>query len=267
MSAAIERAIAELTLGPEVAPRDPAQVATWLDRNGVDEQDREFLLAGGIERLSVYRRLVRRSHWGVLELAIPRALVRLGPLAHEYFDAFLAAGGSRSHYLRDVTVELLDFCEPRWAEDERVPAYMMELARHEALHIEIAAKPAKPPDQEPGELALDRGVRFIEAVKLMSYGHRIHELSEDAADRTEPASGDTHLLVYRSPEHEVRYLELTPLAHEILRGLIETQLTLQDSIVGACQAAGEAVSDNVVQGVARVLADLADRGALLGARH
>ena len=99
----------------------------------------------------------------------------------------------------------------------------------------------------------------------MQYTHAVHELPEAAADRTSPEPRRTHLLVYRSPEHEVRYLELTPLAYAITRSLLQECQTLQDAIVGACQAAGEPLTDLVVQGTAKVLADLAERGALLGA--
>ncbi len=82
---------------------------------------------------------------------------------------------------------------------------------------------ARPIGDEPGELSLDAPVAFVEAVRLMRYDYALHELSEDVADRTEPTRRPTALFVYRNPEHEVRYLELTPLARAIIERLLDGQ--------------------------------------------
>ena len=62
----------------------------------------------------------------------------------------------------------------------------------------------------------------------------------------------------------MRYLELTPLAAGIL-GELFAGASLRDAIERACRQRGIALDDSVIAGSARVLADLADRGALLGA--
>ncbi|MBX3184914.1 MAG: DUF692 family protein [Polyangiaceae bacterium] len=261
---AFERAFAELTCGPEVAWEDPAALADWTSQVGLPEPDRAALLESGFGYLGVYRDLVRGNLYGAIELAIPRALRRLGDeLFLETFDAWLSEVGPRTHYLRDATRELLDFAEPRWAGDPRVPPYLLELARHEALRIEVGSELARPRDQEPRELSLEAGVAFIEAARLVRYQHRVHCLSEDEADTSPPEAEPCALLVYRSPSHEVRYLELTPLAASILERLLAGE-PLGAAIQRSCQAAGAPLTEEVITGAARVLADLAERGALLG---
>jgi hypothetical protein len=71
--------------------------------------------------------------------------------------------------------------------------------------------------------------------------------------------------VYRSPEHDVRYLELSPLAHDILRRLLGSD-ALGVAVRDAAASAGSALTEAVVAGAARLLADLADRGVIRGPR-
>lgn len=260
---ALETAIARLTLGAEVQS-DAASIAHWLDECGVHADDRAAILERGLGRLAVYRRLVRGNVQGAIELAIPRSIYRMGTDTFEaYLARWLSEDGPKTHYLRDVTREFLDFCDPLWPSDASIPAYLMELARHEALRIEVASETARPLDAEPGELELDRPVRFIEAVRLVRYRFAVHQLSEDETDETTPAERQVALLVYRSPAHDVRYLELTPLAATILERLIEG-IALQQALLDACSALGVSLTQEVLDGTARVLADLAERGALLG---
>lgn len=263
MQAALERAMHALAFGPEIDLADEGSVRAWLARSQVAPEDAEAILAAGLERMFVYRDLVRNNLFEAIEIAIPRVIVRLGPVFDEYFDRFLRERGPRTHYLRDVTRELLDFCEPAWRDDPRVAPYMMDLARHENAQIEIGAMQSGELDASAGELDLARPVRFIEAARLMRYGHAVHRLSEDLEDETVPEARPTALLVYRNPEHEVRYLELTPLAADILERLL-AGTPLGAAVTEACNASGAALTPEVLDGTARLLADLAERGALLG---
>jgi hypothetical protein len=142
---------------------------------------------------------------------------------------------------------------------------MIELARHEAVQIEVGAARSGAP-RAPAPLDLESPVQFIEAVRLMRYGWAVHLLSEDIDDRTVPDARRTDLLVYRSPEHEVRYLELTPLAAAIIERLLAGK-SLGASIREACVACGAELDPAVIEGSARVLADLGERGALIGKRE
>jgi hypothetical protein len=261
---ALENALAELVLGAELDLSDRAAVVAWLDRHGVGREDREALLESDLSRLGVYRNLVRHTLRDAVELALPRVVARLGPVFDEYFDAYLAERGPRTHYLRDVTTELLAFCAPRWADDARVAPWTMDLARHEALQIEVAAQPAAQADAPALPLELGQSVRFIEACRLVRYGYAVHRLSEDTSDRSEPLATDTALFVYRSREHEVRYLELTPLAASILERLLAGS-PLEQAIAGASAEHGAPLAEAVLTGAAKLLSDLAERGVLLGA--
>lgn len=264
MQAALESALAELVLGPDLDLRRPEVVNAWLARHGVSSEDAEAIESSGAERFLVYRRMVRSTLREALELAIPRTMARLLTRFDHYFTRFLAERGPRTHYLRIVTREFLDWCEPQWLLDAAVPPYMADLARHEALQIEIASLPILETGREVFELELDRTIRLTEAMRIVEYRYKVHELPESLDDRSEPVRSETRLLVYRSPEHEVRYLELSPLAFAILQRLVRGR-TLRQSLREACEDGDLALDASVLEGSARLLSDLAERGVLLGA--
>lgn len=263
MQGALESAFAELILGARLDADDPVALEAWLTRHGVAPEDADAIREHEIRRLLVYRRLVHGTLREAIELGMPRAVARLGPLFEEYFARFLAERGPQTHYLRDVTTELLDFCAEPWSRDPRVPAYLMDLSRLEALRIEIAAAPPRQRPEVFAPLELDAGLAFSEALRLLPCAYRVHELSESLSDRTWPAPGPTQLLVYRSPDHRVRYLELTPLAGAILTRLLAGE-SLKDSLLGATRAAGAELDDATLAGTAALLSDLSARGVVLG---
>jgi|SRR5690606_7986046 len=262
MQRALESALTELVLGAPLATDDRDAVLAFLTRHGVGDEDARALLEQGLDRLLVYRSLVRDTLEHAVRVAMPRALARLGPLFDEYFARFLAERGPATHYLRDVASEFLEFCEPLWANDARVPAYMVDLARHESLHIVVAAAPPGHAEANAA-LELDAGLRFIEAARLVRYDHAVHELSDDVDDRTPPERRETHLFVYRSPDHLVRYLAVTPLAASIL-GYLMRGASLRRSLLAAAAEHETELSDIVLSGTAKLLADLSERGAVLG---
>jgi hypothetical protein len=259
LQSALEAAVSALVHGPSVDPRD---ADAFLARYDFSEDDRAALRAE-FERLLVYRRLVRGTLREAVELAIPRTIARLGAVFDAYFDRFLAERGPRTHYLRDVTTELLDFCAPLFAVDARVPAWAHDLARHEALQIVVSSLRERVSPRELAPLELERGLCFVEAARVARYAFAVHRLPSDEADRTPPVRERTALFVYRDPEHDVRYLELSPLAAALLERLLLGE-TLKASLLAAC-AETETDPAAALDGTARLLAELAARGALLGA--
>ena len=256
--------MAELCFGPPLDPADAVAVEAWLERCEVPSADRDQIRAAGVERLLVYRDLLRSNLRQALEAAMPRSIARLGAVFDEYFDRWLDERGPRTHYLRDVTEELLAFVAPLWPKDPRVPAWTLDLARHEAVQVRVAAQAARAGGAEPAPLALDRPLCFIEAVSLMRYDHAVHELVDDVDDRAPPVARPTALFVYRSPAHEVRFLELSPLAHAILGRLLD-RIELGEAVRAACLEQNLALTESVIAGTSELLHDLGERGALLGA--
>jgi hypothetical protein len=263
VQAALESALAELTLGPEIAAGDTAGIAAWLARHRVKDLDARALTRD-FSRLLLYRQLVRGNLREALRATMPRTLARLGSTFDGYFTEFLQVSPPVTRYLRDLTPQFLDFALERWSNNPNVPGYLCDLARHEALQVEVASLLPVPKDHVPAELSLDLGVEFIDAVRLVHYAWAVHRLPEDESSQVLPEESAVSLLVYRSPEHDVRYLELGPFAQALLSCLLEERLCLQLSLSTAAERASLPLDDELLTRAAKLLAELAERGALLG---
>jgi len=245
-----------------------ASLRAFLERHALDAEDVEAILAAP-PRLPLYRRLIRNNLEGVTFRMMPRTRARLNALADGAFDAsftaFLDEAAPRTHYLRDVPAEFVAWVAPRWKARADLPAYAADLAAHELVEFAIAAAPT--PRQPPplDEVTLDRALVFAEAVRLMRYAFAVHLVSPDPEDRSEPEARATSLLVYRDAEHAVRFLDLSPLAASIVERLLAGE-TLGAALPPACAEHHTPVAEPVLTEVARLLADLGERGVLLGAR-
>lgn len=262
--AALQRAIADACLGLHADEELARDLRGFFEARGVAIEDIDAIAAAP-RRLAIYRTLVRNGLASVVARVLARTRARMNAAAGGRFDADLALFvdqvGSRSHYLREVPAELLAWAAPRWRADPALPPYLVDLASHELACFVVASCSAAQSPRSAGEVALDRPLAFIESVRLMHYAWAVHELPPDADAAVEPAPRATHLLGYRDPTHAVRWLELTPLASAILERLIEG-ISLGAAVERACAVHATAPAD-VLEDIARLLADLGARGVLL----
>lgn len=245
---------------PSLPSNDLAELQNYLARAALGPE-----LPPGLDgtRLALYRRLVHGALDECMVSILPRTAARLGDRFWREVRLFYAERGPRTHYLRDVPTEFLAWWAGRPEPPADLPAYALDLARHEATSIEVGAALDGGGRPAVAALELGRPVVFQEATALRRYGYAVHRLPEDPEDRSEPEATPVALLAYRDAEHELRYLELSPVAAAILERLLGGA-TLQEAIVGGATAGGVPVDDALLQGTAALLGDLAERGALLG---
>jgi len=250
---------------PHAAERIADQRETFFAECGVSGADLEQLLAANPKRILVYRKLVRRGLAAAIRKQIPRSAARLGARFEAYVDRFIEEEAPRSPYLRLAIAEFLTWARTRWNDDNDVPDYIGDLAQHEHSYFDISAAEAH---EQRGpvlpELELERPTRFDASTRLYRYAYAVHRLSDDLASTDEPAREPTALLAYRDAEHEVHYLELTPLAASILERLLAGE-ELGAAITTACAALGQPLAAPVLESTAALLTKLRERGALLGA--
>jgi hypothetical protein len=271
--------IAEACLGAVSDAELGEGLSAFLSARSIPAED-AAVIAAAKGRLALYRRLVRGTLADVVQRMMPRARARLNRAANgafdRTFDAFLAEAAPRTHYLRDVPREFLAWAEPSWRANADVPAYIPDLAAHELAAFTVAAAPGEIPasgaaaEPEPkgralGEVALDRPLIFAEAKQLARYAYAVHELPASLEDDAAPVERSTVLLIYRDGDHRVRYLDLTPLAADIVAELFAGR-PLGDAVRAACERGGTAPTDALLLDTAGLLADLGARGVLLGAR-
>lgn len=259
---ALQRSIADACFGHVAGDRIVSDLRGFLADHGVDDDDIEAI-AMAPRRLAVYRSLVRSGIGAVVLRMLPRTVARMNAAQPDHFEAELAAFvdavGPATHYLRDVPAEFCAWATPRWRDEMHLPPYLADLARYELAGFQVAAAPSC----EPGamvDIALDRPLATAESARLLHFDWAVHTLPASG----DPLPGDVFLLAYRDHQNAVRWLELTPLAASVL-GRVLAGEALGDSVTGACAEHGVAPAD-VGPDIARLFADLAAWGVILGAR-
>lgn len=260
---ALQRAIADACLNEAAGDAVADDLRGFLEARGVSPDDVEAAMAAP-RRLAVYRSLVRNGISAVVGRVLRRTRARMNAAYGGRFDAdvarFMEERSPRTHYLRDVPHELVAWASRRWKEDPAVASYLHDLALYELTCFAVASCETAL-DSPVRDVALDRPVVFSTSMRLLRADWAVHELSPDS-DRTDvPDARPVALLAYRDARHCVRWLELTPVAAAIVDRLAGGE-SLGVAVRDARAAAGASVD---LDEVARLLADLADRGVLLGA--
>lgn len=247
---------------------DTAELETLIARHRIDPEDAAALRASP-RRLALYRRLVRHNVTSIVDTMLSDTRARLERYAPGEMDrtvaAFMAEQGPRTAHLRDVPAELLAFAAPRWRASPKVPAWIVDLAELELVDFTIGVAPRPLPPPPLADVTADRPLVFAEPHRLLHLGSAVNVLSRTDLDSV-PEARPVDVLVYRDAEHASRFLELTPLASAILEELF-AGAPLGPAMVAACQRQGHLLDDSVLGGAARLLADLGERGVLLGARE
>jgi len=220
------------------------------------------------ERWRAYRRMVRSRFYEVTSHAFERLIGVIGlERFHALVDRFLGEAPPRSPYLRDVPGELVAFVESQWDRIQAVsplPPYALDLMRYEWAELDAAYshEEVRPSDVVP--LVMDKRAVLSPAHRLLQLGFAVNRLGTDGDDR-EVTRGPVALCLYRDPAtHDVETLELTPVAADILAGIERDHASLTDVVRSASGQANVEVDVAFVEALSALLADLVERGVLLG---
>lgn len=258
---ALVTALGRTVTDPAAGAALSADRRAWLAAQGLGADDVEVLAGYAPRRLAVYRDLVFRGIAAALRIQMPRTVQRLGARLEDEVARLCALGLPRSHYLRDAPRELVERLGPAWREDPSLPPFLVDLARHELSAYEVAAAPPREVGVDRDALDLARPVVFDAAVRLLRYEFPVHRLEDEIA--LEPMA--TRLLAYRDVAHDPRWLELSPFGAALVERMLAGE-ALGAAVQGACDVTSTPLDEATLARISTLLADLAERGALLGAR-
>ncbi len=259
----IERLIADACLGARTGDELEHDLPGFVARYELaPAQARALVTDGG--RLLAYRLLVRNNLAGVVFKMMSRTRARAEAAFDATFVQFLDEVGPKSHYLRDLPHELFAWARPRWEKDPSLPPYLVDLAAYELAEYAVsAAWDPSPPALV--DLALDRGIAFAAHARLTRYRFAVHTLPDDPADATIPEHRDVALVLYRDADEALASLELSPLHAMAIERLFAGD-ALETGLRAATAFHEIALDDALLASFAQVIADLGERGVVVGGR-
>ena len=165
------------------------------------------------ERLAVYRELFFNNVESIIRRAFPVAIRIIGEelwseLAVDYFARHHASIRSYPR-LASEFLEYLSSCEL----DQRYPVFLRELMHYEWLELELDLAEGSMTEGEDSSV-LDIVPGLSPVVRLQTYSFPVHRISPDFI--TDTRDQDTHLLLYRDSDWNVRFNELAPLSMALL---------------------------------------------------
>lgn len=261
----IQSALGRVIREPELRARVATDADATLAELGLDEASRTAMLASGAERLLAYHSMVHSRLFRTIKTFMGGAAERLGDARlHADVHAWTRDQGSRSPYLREVPTEFFAWVRPRWEADEELPPWLCELAQHQISIRELRNDPRELGPQNEVKIDLERPIACNATARIVRYHWSVHELPRElgAAEPklyAEPQS----VVAYRDRDDRPRFVDIGPRAAHLLARLL-AGATLREALFGACEAMGEALSDEILATTALTLADLVDRHVLLG---
>jgi hypothetical protein len=216
-------------------------------------------LGGMRDRWLVYRHMVRARLRGMIANALSRTVAALGEEAWaSWFDRWLDEAPPRTRYIREIVPELLDFSLPRWERDASIPPWLIELARLESARWEIGYTDERAPTA--GELAFDKVPVLSAAVQVLRFAHPVHEKRDAYPEQP------TQLCVYRRADDKTAVWAIDSFTAGILESFAAGDRTITDTVKSVAARLEIPLDEKLVQRIGTVLAELVQRGILLGAR-
>lgn len=255
---ALIRAFAASLVEVDAPAAVQADVQGFLIGHGVPAEVAAGLPELAAARLAIYRTMVHSRLRGAVAEYLPKTAARLGRARLKLEIArFVAEAAPSAPYFWRVTGEFLNWARSRGA----LPEVLLELAAHEWADAEVGNDVAGGEAASGKPLALAEPVQFDGTVTLRRYRWAVHRAAETGELAREP----TALLLYRDrDDHQVKVLELTARAAAVTARLLVGE-SLQAALTGACSELEVPLDDEFLAAMAGFFADLADRGALLGA--
>lgn len=206
----------------------------------------------GIEarRLKVYRELFYGTIEGLLASSFPVMRQTLGDARwHLRVRHFYATYRSQTPLFTKIAEAFIDYLQGM----ELDAPWQLELAHYEWIEAQLYLSDAQDPDHDPSGNLLESEPLLSCTARVLAYEWPVERIGPDYQPQHAPGE-PTLLLVYRSPELQIRFVRLAPMAYQLL--------------AATCGSGGQrldALGGNRRQGL-ELLEQLRAQGVIIGTR-
>ncbi len=177
-------------------------------------------------RMNVYRELFLSNVKGFIDNAFPVAASALGQEAWQALtEMFFEKHLSTSPYFREIPQEFMAWLMDNYDIQQTLPPWLPELLHYEWLELHVSTLDADVPDVHTAStIQTNKPIVLSPFFEMAAYRWPVHEISAENQPTDMPAI-PTLLAVYRTREHQVRFMKLEPKAAMLLE-VLQTNPTL-----------------------------------------
>lgn len=185
-------------------------------------------------------------------------------MIRDYFSRHL----SHTPYFPQMPSEFVDYLQNERSGVASDPPFLLELAHYEWMELVLSYS-----DEEPDWKTIDPDADLLANIPVvsplaipLSYEFPVHEISEDNQPEL-PGENLTHIVVYRDKKDEVHFLEINTATQRLLQLFSENEkLTGKEALEIVAKEMNHPDPLVVINGGQSILADLRDKGVLLGTK-
>lgn len=256
---------------PEVRHRPRFQQAQYAFAANIRDPQRHIAPADVEDRrMQIYRDLFYNNVEGFLANAFP-VIRRLSPDAawHARVRDFYARHESRSPEFHGLAEEFLKFLQEERGEHPDDPPYLAELAHYEWVELALGLSEAEltPELADPNGDLLAAPPVVSPLAWPLAYAFPVHRINPDFQP-TEAPEQPSYLVVYRTRQDEVKFMEINAVSGRLLQLIEETPAaTGQELLLQIAAELGHSDPAQIVAAGRDMLLGLRERDILLGTRH
>lgn len=219
----------------------------------------------GIEdrRLGIYRELFFNNISGFIDSAFPvlktlytqeqwRQLIRHFFVVHQ----------CESPLFLEISKEFLDFLQQECPASHLHFPFTLELAHYEWIELSVSARMEqnKWPLIVTEDALVNLTLVFSELAEVLSYQYPVQHISDEFMP-DEPATQQQFLVVYRTPKHDVKFLEINAISALLLEQLkINSGVSFSQLITSLAEQLPQFSYEQLHQGALSTMLDLGTKG-------
>jgi len=215
------------------------------------------------QRMSMYRELFFNNIEGFLSGNFPVLRKILDDQQwHALAQDFYAKHPCQSPYFSQIPEEFLDYLQNERDSSEDFP-FILELAHYEwvEMALSIAKEDVVVNNQDIDNLFY-RNIALSPLALPLAYQYPVHKISPAFLPLKAPEQ-PTFLIVYRSREDEVNFIEITPITYRLLEIIQEHEKPLaEDCLKQVARESNHPDPELIVAGGLQILKELAEKTIL-----
>ena len=217
------------------------------------------------KRMAIYTEIVYNNIESTLSACFPVTKSLLSARKWQALvRSFMADYRATTPIFREISLQFLQHLAAAGTTKLKLPEFLPSLMHYEWVELALSVLDVTVEADTPQDI-LHAPLSLNPALHLLQYAYPVHQISVDFQPK-KPAKMPTFLLVFRSKNHQIQFIELNPMTFQLVSILKSAQLTGEQVLQKLATENPQIAPEIVLQFGAQTLAELSDKGVILGAK-